>query len=533
MNFLRRRFSSGDLQGELKEENSSILTFKKGPSPSAPSSPSKTLNATQGLPRAGPVQNSKPAYNKDRCKILLVVDDQHTDWSKYFRGRKIFGDWDIRVEQAEFKEINLASYSDTGTMVDIQVTRSGTKVVRSFKPDFLLIRQYVRDASEDWRSILIGFQYGDIPSINSLHSIYNFQDRPWVLAQLVKLQKKLGKENFPLIEQAYYPNHREMLITPKFPVVVKVGHAHAGAGKVRLDNIDTYREVAHILALGSNYATTEKYIDGRYDLHLQKIGNNYRAYMRKSISGNWKANTGSAMLEQIAMNEKFKLWVDECSQLFGGLDIMSVEAVQGKDGKEYIIEVNDSSMNLLGESQEEDRRNIGELVITRMQQCLQPVQTLSRTISLHYGMNGSKNEPVNPPARPPQPQQGQPIPQQSHGQQRPQQGQPIPRQQSQQGNVQGQQHQPSAQMQRQTSQTQQSSSQGHPVQHGTPMNQRPQHPQQQRQQQQNRTDGGPPGARPPPIGVGAPTLGKSTDFPEGEDTMKNLRKTFAGIFGDM
>jgi len=32
--------------------------------------------------------------------------------------------------QAEFKEINLASYSDTGTMVDIQVTRSGTKVVR-------------------------------------------------------------------------------------------------------------------------------------------------------------------------------------------------------------------------------------------------------------------------------------------------------------------------------------------------------------------------------------------------------------------
>jgi hypothetical protein len=52
---------------------------------------------------------------------------------------------------------------------------------RSFKPDFLLIRQYVRDASEDWRSILIGFQYGDIPSINSLHSIYNFQDRPWVV----------------------------------------------------------------------------------------------------------------------------------------------------------------------------------------------------------------------------------------------------------------------------------------------------------------------------------------------------------------
>lgn len=43
----------------------------------------------------------------------------------------------------------------------------------------------------------------------------------------------------------------------------------------------------------------------------------------------------------------------------------------------------------------------------------------------------------------------------------------------------------------------------------------------------------PAGARPPPLGVGAPTMGQSADYPEGEDTMKNLRKTFAGIFGDM
>ena len=50
--------------------------------------------------------------------------------SKYFRGRKVFGDWDVRVEQAEFSEINLAAYTDSGTVVDIQVNRNGTKVVR-------------------------------------------------------------------------------------------------------------------------------------------------------------------------------------------------------------------------------------------------------------------------------------------------------------------------------------------------------------------------------------------------------------------
>ena len=32
--------------------------------------------------------------------------------------------------QAEFREINLAAYTESGTVVDIQVTRNGSKVVR-------------------------------------------------------------------------------------------------------------------------------------------------------------------------------------------------------------------------------------------------------------------------------------------------------------------------------------------------------------------------------------------------------------------
>ena len=78
MNFLRRRFSSSDLQGDLRDSpDPAAFLPRKGPSPSAPSSPSK--GSVQGITR-GLFTTQKPAYNKERCKTLLVVDDHHTDW---------------------------------------------------------------------------------------------------------------------------------------------------------------------------------------------------------------------------------------------------------------------------------------------------------------------------------------------------------------------------------------------------------------------------------------------------------------------
>ena len=114
-----------------------------------------------------------------------------------------------------------------------------------------------------------------------------------------------------------------MMYGGSFPAVLKVGHAHAGMGKMRVADHHDWEDVRSVVAMtDGKYCTAEPFLTGDYDLRIQKIvradtssngegttcvsrvflceddalnrericpqGSNFRAFKRTAMAGQWK-----------------------------------------------------------------------------------------------------------------------------------------------------------------------------------------------------------------------------------------------------
>lgn len=169
---------------------------------------------------------------------LLVLQSDAYDWKKIFDGTRLQDGTIIQVIQVGWNEILVSADSPPRAANSKSSCLVHCRNGKTICPDFVLVRNEVRgvDCTQDFRNVLFGLMFAAIPSVNSLSSMYHFLERPLVQAELYKIQRRLGHDAFPVIAQSYFSSYREMMYGNAFPAVIKIGHAHAGQGKMQISS---------------------------------------------------------------------------------------------------------------------------------------------------------------------------------------------------------------------------------------------------------------------------------------------------------
>ena len=318
---------------------------------------------------------SEKNKNEPLPTLLVIASTTEEDWVQLCSEYSSH----FRVIQTTWDKISFSSYSDSKhPMVSIYPNNhpkyEDQKVIQNnIKPDLVLIRNLARYISAkietvpDFRNILYGFYHSNIPMINELSAIIAELEKPIMYGRLRKIRDLYGEKNFPLIQQYYYPNYSEIVVTPNAPYVLKVSYPHAGYGKIRVKDHHDIDDLRSILALHKDYISIEPLIDVDYELRIVFIAPNYyRVHKRTSL--NWKVNYGmSNIREECEMKPEWKKWVDLIYKTYPDMLTFDIDALVDKNGKEYILEINGSSQGFAPEHGKQDLAHLRDLVVRRME----------------------------------------------------------------------------------------------------------------------------------------------------------------------
>lgn len=207
------------------------------------------------------------------------------------------------IEQADFRDVSvLANQSSstatvfiTGASANIgtQASKSlstspgfrlasgGGKIIR---PEYVVVRQRTKDNLQHMRGIVSALNYCLVPMFEPIEIWDIFQDRQKIFSKLLRVQKAIGKEHFPLVPQLYCQTYQDLLNyinSQKFimlPCLACTGPL--GKGKIRIENLQTLREFSSIMATNGLSCTIEQYLNVKSDLILQKLGTSLKLFRR-------------------------------------------------------------------------------------------------------------------------------------------------------------------------------------------------------------------------------------------------------------
>ena len=321
---------------------------------------------------------SSPSKN-NLPTLLVIASSQEEDWvqlcSEYLSK--------FQVIQTTWDRISLSSYSDSKyPVISINPNKysfigENNEAISDVKPDLLLIRNFARyiggtlDTASDFRNLLYGFYHANVPMINELEAVMAEIEKPIMYGRLRKIRDKYGEENFPLIQQNYYPIFSEICITPPAPYVIKSSYPHAGYGKIRVKDYHDLDDIRSILALHKDYSAIEPLIDVDYEFRIVFIAPNYyHVHKRRSLNFKvfWKVNCGmSNITEECKMEPRWKKWIDLIYETYPDMLTFDIDGIVDKKGKEYILEVNGSSQGFNPEHGKQDLEHLRDLVIRKLE----------------------------------------------------------------------------------------------------------------------------------------------------------------------
>jgi hypothetical protein len=131
-------------------------------------------------------------------------------------------------------------------------------------------------------------------------------------------------------------------------------------GKMRVTNRHDWEDVCFVVAITDGKScTAEPFLEGDFDLRIQKIGAQLRDFRRTDMLGNWKTNTGCSTVEELEPTDTYRLWAKKSAK---SVDVLHEHGT----GREYIMEVNGTSSGLRPDRAKEDNTHIRDLTLAKM-----------------------------------------------------------------------------------------------------------------------------------------------------------------------